>query len=75
MGSEALDMTYGLNHKPVHFSSLSPKMSLKNFTVHSERMRMEVMFRVVKIVLTSWTPWPSGSLDFRDSQVTLQNQF
>ena len=28
MGSEASDTTYGLNHKPVHFSSLIPKMSM-----------------------------------------------
>ena len=54
MGSEASDTTYGLNHKPVHFSSLIPKMlmftlAISCLTTSNLPWFMELIFLVPMI--------------------------
>ena len=45
MGSEASDRTYGLNHKPVHFSSLIPKMLMFTLAISCLTMSNLPWFR------------------------------
>ena len=66
MGSEASDTTYGLNHKPVHFSSLIPKMlmftlAISCLTTSNFPWFMDLAFQVPiqYCTLKPWTWLPS----------------